>query len=100
MGKSILVAFLYSINPSLRDCLLSAIGMLTARNNIVFATAPTIAFDYLEGNCTLDQAIDLVKLNTRHYAKRQITFFKKLNVTYLQPNTAKILAKNIIEGLF
>lgn len=56
-------------------------------------------FDYLDGNCTLEQAVDLVKLNTRHYAKRQITFFKKLNVTYLQPDAPKIMAKNIVEGL-
>lgn len=55
--------------------------------------------EYLDGLCTLDQAIDKIKLNTRHYAKRQITFFKKLNVQKLQPNDTKILAKMIVEGL-
>ena len=34
-------------------------------------------FDYFDGNCTLDQAIDKIKTNTRRYAKRQLTWFKK-----------------------
>lgn len=34
-------------------------------------------FDYLDGNGSLDQAIEKIKQNTRHYAKRQMTWFKK-----------------------
>jgi tRNA dimethylallyltransferase len=34
-------------------------------------------FDYLDGKYSLDEAIELVKRNTRHYAKRQLTWFKK-----------------------
>ena len=37
--------------------------------------------EYLKGNCSLEEAVAQVKLNTRHYAKRQITYFKKMNVT-------------------
>ena len=33
---------------------------------------------YLQGRLSLDQAILEIKQNTRHYAKRQITFMKKL----------------------
>ena len=55
--------------------------------------------EYLDGLCTLEQAIDKIKLNTRHYAKRQITFFKKLDVKKIQPNDTKTLAKMIVEGL-
>ena len=33
--------------------------------------------EYLAGEIDLETAIEKVKLNTRHYAKRQITFFKK-----------------------
>lgn len=36
--------------------------------------------EYLVGNTSLDDAIENIKLNTRHYAKRQITYFKKMNV--------------------
>lgn len=56
-------------------------------------------FDYLDGKFSLEQAIELIKLNTRHYAKRQITFFKKLDVEYLTPKDTKILAENITKGL-
>lgn len=34
-------------------------------------------FDYLEGNCSLAEAIEKIKSNTRQYAKRQLTWFKK-----------------------
>ena len=34
-------------------------------------------FEYLSGKCTLDIAVDEIKKNTRRFAKRQITWFKK-----------------------
>jgi tRNA dimethylallyltransferase len=34
-------------------------------------------FDYLDGNSTLDQAIQQIKQNTRQYAKRQMTWFRR-----------------------
>jgi len=34
-------------------------------------------FDYLDGKTSLEQAIELIKQNTRQYAKRQMTWFKK-----------------------
>lgn len=36
-------------------------------------------FDFMEGRVSLDKAIDDIKKNTRHFAKRQITWFKKFN---------------------
>ncbi len=36
-------------------------------------------FDFMEGKVSLDKAIDDIKKNTRHFAKRQITWFKKFN---------------------
>ncbi|NLK75935.1 MAG: tRNA (adenosine(37)-N6)-dimethylallyltransferase MiaA [Clostridiales bacterium] len=32
---------------------------------------------YLEGKCSLEQAIEILKRDTRHFAKRQITWFKR-----------------------
>jgi len=55
--------------------------------------------DYIDGKISLTDAIELIKLNTRHYAKRQITYFKKLNVTSLKPDNTQILAKQIVDGL-
>jgi tRNA dimethylallyltransferase len=34
-------------------------------------------FQYFDGNCALDTAIEEIKKNTRRFAKRQITWFKK-----------------------
>jgi len=33
--------------------------------------------DYLEGDCSLEEAIYRIKRDTRHFAKRQITWFKR-----------------------
>ena len=32
---------------------------------------------YLDGECTLDEAVYLIKRDTRHFAKRQLTWFKR-----------------------
>lgn len=34
-------------------------------------------FEHFDGTCNLQQAVDKIKQNTRHYAKRQLTWFKK-----------------------
>ena len=34
-------------------------------------------FDYLDGKCTLEQAVEQIKINTRQYAKRQMTWLRK-----------------------
>ena len=33
--------------------------------------------EYIQGKCTLDEAVDNLKQSTRHFAKRQITWFKR-----------------------
>lgn len=33
--------------------------------------------DYLDGQCTLDEAVYVIKRETRHFAKRQLTWFKR-----------------------
>ncbi len=34
-------------------------------------------FDYFDGKCSLEQAIDLIKRNTRKYARKQLTWFRR-----------------------
>ncbi len=38
-------------------------------------------FDYFDGRCTLENAVDRIKQNTRRYAKRQLTWFRKNKTT-------------------
>ena len=33
--------------------------------------------DYLNGNCTKEEMINKIKMETRRYAKRQLTWFRK-----------------------
>jgi len=33
-------------------------------------------FSYFDGNCTLEEAVDLIKRNTRKYARKQLTWFR------------------------
>ena len=42
----------------------------------------TELFDYIEDKLTLEQAVELIKQNTRNYAKRQLTWFKKDKAFY------------------
>ena len=41
--------------------------------------------DFLEGNTILEQAVNQIKINTRQYAKRQMTWFKKENLNWFLP---------------
>ncbi|MBO5894246.1 MAG: tRNA (adenosine(37)-N6)-dimethylallyltransferase MiaA [Alistipes sp.] len=34
-------------------------------------------FEHFDGNCSLDEAIELIKRNSRRYAKRQLTWFRR-----------------------
>ncbi len=58
--------------------------------------------EFLQRNCTREQAIDRIKLNTRHYAKRQITYFKKMNVCKfldVEGKTSRQIAEIILAEL-
>ena len=34
-------------------------------------------FAYLEGECSIDEALEIIKRDTRHFAKRQFTWYKR-----------------------
>jgi len=49
-------------------------------------------FDFFDGNSTLEHAIEKIKQNSRHYAKRQLTWFKRdAEMKWFHPaNTSQI----------
>jgi len=50
----------------------------------------TELFNYLEGLTTLEEAIELIKRNSRRYAKRQLTWFRRnKKIKWFQPNELK-----------
>ena len=43
-------------------------------------------FDHLDGHISLEEAVEKIKINTRQYAKRQMTWFKKvIGVKWVSP---------------
>lgn len=56
--------------------------------------------EYLDGLCTLDQSVELVKRKSRNYAKRQLTWFKRYypEAIYLDYNTKENNLQFIIEN--
>lgn len=42
-------------------------------------------FDYFDNKCSLEDAIERIKINTRQYAKRQVTWLKKHDFHWIDP---------------
>ena len=52
-------------------------------------------FYYLENKYSLEEAVEKIKINTRQYAKRQLTWFKKdLNIHWINPE--EVSAKDVL----
>lgn len=72
---------------------------ITSKNQCMQAIGYKEILDFIDGKISEEQAKESIKLNTRHYAKRQITFFKKLpNLQKLNPNDTDNI-KKIIKDL-
>ena len=54
---------------------------------------------YIDGEETLEQAADRIRIGTRHYAKRQLTWFRGMgeDVTYLKPDNVNVNAEKVLE---
>jgi tRNA dimethylallyltransferase len=51
-------------------------------------------FEHIEGLYTLQEAVDKIKQNTRHYAKRQMTWFRKdKEMHWLQADDPQVVDK-------
>lgn len=57
-------------------------------------------FDYYNGKISLEKAIDDIKKNTRHYAKRQVTWFKKdAEIKWLKTDGTTLFLSLALEAL-
>ena len=46
---------------------------------------------YIDGVSTLDECVDKLKLSTRRYAKRQLTWFRRnQNINWIFPDTCTV----------
>jgi tRNA dimethylallyltransferase len=49
-------------------------------------------FDFFDDKCSINEAVEKIKVNTRQYAKRQMTWFRKnQNYKWFNPSDAKAL---------
>jgi len=58
-------------------------------------------FAFIDGDCSLDDAIEKIKTNTRRYARRQITWLKREeNVIWCSPDSKEVLriANDFLSG--
>ncbi len=57
-------------------------------------------FKYLEGKWTLEHAVEKIKTNTRRYAKRQMTWFRKdTDITWFSPGNIKTIISYLDDKL-
>ena len=55
---------------------------------------------YFDGQSTLDEAIELIKQNSRRYAKRQVTWLKRYDdALWIQADSVENMKKNLLEHL-
>ena len=56
-------------------------------------------FEYFNGNISLEKAIENIKANTRHYAKRQMTWFKKdQDINWFAPSAFHLEILSILKN--
>lgn len=70
---------------------------LTLENQSMCAIGYKEIYSYLEGQCTLEEAINLIKQHTRNYAKRQITFMKGLQCEFIPREDENAIIKRVEE---
>lgn len=57
-------------------------------------------FDYFDGKISLNEAVEQIKLNTRHYAKRQMTWLRKdTEYQWIEPSSIEtVIADQALHG--
>ena len=55
-------------------------------------------FGHLEGDLTQEEAVEAIKINSRHYAKRQMTWFKKdEEIKWFNPNEIDLIFSEVLK---
>lgn len=56
--------------------------------------------DYLDNKCSLEEAVEIIKRDTRHFAKRQITWFKReSDVTWIDKKEYDYNEERILKAM-
>lgn len=82
------------VNMMMQDGLLEEVKKLVPyqKLNALQTVGYRELFGHLAGDLSLDDAIEIIKINTRQYAKRQMTWFKKdEEVNWCEPDFEKLI---------
>jgi tRNA dimethylallyltransferase len=64
--------------------------------NALHTVGYTELFEYLDGKISLQQAVEQIKSNTRHYAKRQMTWFRKdADIQWFSPDAVDAMIEKL-----
>lgn len=66
-------------------------------HNALKTVGYTELFNYLDEKLTLEEAVEKIKVNTRHYAKKQLSWFNKSNdYTWFHPSNHEDILRHIV----
>ena len=78
------------VDLMIKNGLVEEVESLLSRkhNNALITVGYRELFEYFEGTVTLERAIENIKTNTRRFAKRQLTWFRKnSDIVWVEPST-------------
>ena len=84
------------VDIMMQDGLLKEVESLVPHQkmNALQTVGYTELFDFINGHKTLDEAVNMIKQNSRHYAKRQMTWFKKdESISWVEPDVKTLLSR-------
>lgn len=90
----------HRVDEMMKDGLLEEVKSLSEYKslNALKTVGYTELFNHLDGDITLEAAVDKIKLNTRHFAKRQVTWFKRYpEIHWFEPNEVDNIKEKITE---
>lgn len=76
-------------------------GRLSRNSTAAQAIGYKEIIDHLDGKCSLDEAVELIKLSSRRYSKRQMTWFRRNSaVNWLKmPENFEVIVNNALNLL-
>jgi tRNA dimethylallyltransferase len=89
------------VDMMMNEGLLSEVQRLTTYQhlNALQTVGYKELFSYLREEISLSQAVEAIKMNTRHYAKRQLTWFKKdPSIQWCSPELSEVM--QVLTGIF
>jgi tRNA dimethylallyltransferase len=90
------------VDIMMREGLLDEVKQLVSykRLNALQTVGYKELFDHLEGNISLENAVERIKINTRQYAKRQVTWFnKEQGLQWVNPLLPLTLQEDFLLGM-